>query len=91
MEALLDKVPVWSNIPLFYAVTLQISSSIGRGTTIVLEALFGDLSPLGLRRPNTSDAEHVRHIVPRTLLPCSVIHNPSTNMVRYGCKELSSL
>lgn len=46
----------------------------------MLEALFGDLSPLGQRRPNTSDAEHVRHIVPRTLLPCSVIHNSSTNM-----------
>ena len=60
--------------------TQKFSSSIGRGTTIVLEALFGDLSPLGQRRPNTSDAEHVRHIVPRTLLPCSVIHNPSTNM-----------
>jgi hypothetical protein len=66
----------------FYVFAMQITQNIGRGTSIVLEALFGDFSP-GLinRRPRATDDEKVVNVLPRTLLPCSVIHNPSTNMV----------
>jgi hypothetical protein len=64
-------------------VVFQISHSIGRGTSIVLEALFGESSPALVHRRHTSlnDDAKVHNVMPRTLLPCSVIHNPATNTV----------
>jgi hypothetical protein len=46
----------------------------------VMEALFGDSKlPIGRRRSTTDDAKG--SILPRVLLPWTVIHSPSTSMV----------
>jgi hypothetical protein len=58
-----------------------IGSSIARGTTNVMETLFGEAkSPSQQRRPTVSE-EHLAHcILPRTLLPWSVIFSASSRM-----------
>ena len=54
----------------------QISSSLARGTGNVVEALFGD------RRSCNSKDGLAHAILPRTLLPWSVIRNATSSMVR---------
>jgi hypothetical protein len=61
-------------------VGLQLSSSIAKSTSTVMESLFGDaLSPCG--KLAALDESLAQAIVSRTLLPWSVIHNPTNGMV----------
>lgn len=59
---------------------LKISSNIARSTNNVMEALFGDTK---FNRRSTSHETEVSSIMPRTLLPWSVIFSPAINMVSH--------
>ena len=60
---------------------MQLSHSIFKSTTTVMESLFGDAPPPCGNRA-TVDDNLAQAIFPRTLLPWSVIHNPAAGMVR---------
>lgn len=72
----------------FESILPKLSSGLVRGTSNVMEALFGDAkAPFVSRRGRsttmgTYEDEIASYVVPRTLLPWSVIFSPSTKMVR---------
>jgi len=62
-------------------VSLQyLSEHLARSTGNVMEALFGDKPQFSSRKARSNEMDLARCIMPRTLLPWSVIHSTSNNM-----------
>jgi hypothetical protein len=59
----------------------QITHSLARGTANVIGNLFGDTKPSFGGRRRSGETDNVDAVVPRTLLPWSVIPNSATNTV----------